>query len=224
MEGNSGNGNRKLKARLRSTAKIEEVATKLFVTRGYTNTRIDDIARKARLTKGGVYHYYGSKESIFLGILDRLEAEIIDESIRRTGEMDGTNAEKIVQMIHYQGQYSAEHPDNFMYIVRASLEFAGTTNRIGRKINNMYRKMIECFALLIADGRRCGEFSPLIGDYELAHFIVGAYDGNVLEWYRSGREASVGRSLVKALRVTVLHTLRFDRRSGVVARKSLPLA
>jgi hypothetical protein len=53
-------------------AKIGRVAAKLFKEKGYSETRVDDISNVAKLSKGGIYHYFFSKNEILyfkLGIL-----------------------------------------------------------------------------------------------------------------------------------------------------------
>jgi AcrR family transcriptional regulator len=47
------------------------VATKLFATRGYHGTRMDDVADKVGLNKATVYHYYASKALILYDIYQR---------------------------------------------------------------------------------------------------------------------------------------------------------
>ncbi len=54
---------------------IRDAATRCFVRRGFSATRLLDIAREAGLSKGGVYFYYRAKEQLFHDILEtHLEA------------------------------------------------------------------------------------------------------------------------------------------------------
>jgi AcrR family transcriptional regulator len=72
---------------------IAKAAAELFSAKGYVDTSVDDIAAVARVTKGGVYHYFGSKTEILYFIcsayvdldLDNLEKSLsdIDESIEK---------------------------------------------------------------------------------------------------------------------------------------------
>jgi AcrR family transcriptional regulator len=50
--------------------KIGHAATKVFNKKGYMETNIDDIATAARMSKGGIYHYFSSKDEILYFILD----------------------------------------------------------------------------------------------------------------------------------------------------------
>jgi len=47
----------------------------LFANKGYQSTSIDDIAKKAGISKGLMYNYFASKESILLQLLDNYVAE-----------------------------------------------------------------------------------------------------------------------------------------------------
>ncbi len=40
-------------------------ALRLFLLRGYKNVSLIDVAKEVGITKGGIYHYFGSKEELF---------------------------------------------------------------------------------------------------------------------------------------------------------------
>ena len=54
-------------------------ALRLFVTRGYKSVSLIDVANEVGITKGGIYHYFSSKDALLeVGmhyLLDRLEAK-----------------------------------------------------------------------------------------------------------------------------------------------------
>ena len=50
--------------------KIGHAAAKVFNKKGYMETNIDDIATAARMSKGGIYHYFSSKDEILYFILN----------------------------------------------------------------------------------------------------------------------------------------------------------
>jgi TetR/AcrR family fatty acid metabolism transcriptional regulator len=49
---------------------IIDAALKVFRERGYANARMADIARRAGVSYGLVYHYFGSKEVLFEMIVE----------------------------------------------------------------------------------------------------------------------------------------------------------
>ena len=65
---------------------IAKVSAEFFSTKGYIETSVDDIAAAARVTKGGVYHYFASKTEILYFICStyvELDLEGLDQSLGR---------------------------------------------------------------------------------------------------------------------------------------------
>lgn len=51
-------------------ARILNVATREFSNRGYEGAKTDDIADRARINKRMIYHYFSSKELLYLAVLE----------------------------------------------------------------------------------------------------------------------------------------------------------
>ncbi len=68
----------------RSEATTEQLVTaarKLFATKGFAATSIDDIVREAGVTRGALYHHFRSKEDVFEAVFKR-EHVAMGERIR----------------------------------------------------------------------------------------------------------------------------------------------
>ncbi|PRW64975.1 TetR family transcriptional regulator [Actinopolyspora mortivallis] len=65
-------------------AALVESAIELFTERGYANSSLDEIAKRARVTKGALYHHFAGKRALFeaafegveIGVVSRLSAEM----------------------------------------------------------------------------------------------------------------------------------------------------
>src|SRR6266436_3495719 len=55
---------------------ILDAARRLFASRGFAATSIDDLAALAGVAKGAVYHHFKSKEEIFGRVFEDMTAEI----------------------------------------------------------------------------------------------------------------------------------------------------
>lgn len=55
---------------------VEKAARALFGARGFADTTVDDIAARAGVAKGAVYHHFASKEEIFARVLEAIQAEL----------------------------------------------------------------------------------------------------------------------------------------------------
>lgn len=49
--------------------RIVKAATKNFAKKGYANTTIDIVTKSAKVSKGGLYHHFQSKEDLFIAVL-----------------------------------------------------------------------------------------------------------------------------------------------------------
>lgn len=54
---------------------ILDIAAELFATAGYTVTSVDDIIRKAGISKGAFYHHFSSKDALLEGLAERAAAQ-----------------------------------------------------------------------------------------------------------------------------------------------------
>ena len=50
-----------------------DAAAELFTERGFARTSLDDVAAAARVTKGAIYHHFGSKPGLLEALFDELE-------------------------------------------------------------------------------------------------------------------------------------------------------
>jgi len=58
--------------------KLIQSATELFNDFGYTGTSINDIAKKSKLSKGILYHYFQSKDDVYLFCLSECINNFVD--------------------------------------------------------------------------------------------------------------------------------------------------
>ena len=58
---------------------IAKIGAKLFSKKGFAETSMDDIAAAAKLSKGGIYHYFSSKTEVLYFILDNFMDVVLKE-------------------------------------------------------------------------------------------------------------------------------------------------
>jgi len=56
---------------------LHDSALELFVRQGYGKTSIEDIVRKARVTRGAFYYHYKSKEDVFVQVYEGLAVQLV---------------------------------------------------------------------------------------------------------------------------------------------------
>lgn len=88
----AGNRSRGPKFRRRAEARPDEVldaALALFIEKGFAATRVEDIARRAGLSKGAVYLYFPSKEAIIEGLVRRAVVPLATDALAFAGSFEG---------------------------------------------------------------------------------------------------------------------------------------
>jgi AcrR family transcriptional regulator len=88
---------------------IEEAASRLFAEHGYAETRLEDIAAAAGVTKQLLYQHFASKKALHLALLAKHRDEILGrltESISTPGRL----AERLPRVLDDWFSYVEEHP------------------------------------------------------------------------------------------------------------------
>lgn len=136
---------------------IRVAAEQLFAEHGYASTTIRDIAKKAGVNSGLLYHYYDNKETLYLTLLEHAVSDLVNqmEAIEKT---DIAPDEKILNIakLFYQ-QYQA-HPQSFDMFHRAAKESHQAALQVIAHWSS------RCFASLehiAEDGVKQGIFRPL---------------------------------------------------------------
>jgi AcrR family transcriptional regulator len=61
--------------------RILEAAVKVFATKGYHDTKVDDIVSESNTSKGSFYFYFPSKQDIFLALVDTF-ADLLESRLK----------------------------------------------------------------------------------------------------------------------------------------------
>jgi AcrR family transcriptional regulator len=90
VEGEKPIGPRSRKG-VRTRARLVDAAKLVFEDTGYLEARISDIAERAGLSHGSFYHYFESKEEIFLEVAEAQEETFSRDSVISSGLIDPTS-------------------------------------------------------------------------------------------------------------------------------------
>src|SRR5215813_231086 len=91
-------------------AEIARAALELFVERGFSATKLEDIARKAGVSKGTMYVYFESKEAIFKAAVRESLVASIERGEQLTEQFRGTTPQLVAAMLRFWWQSMGESP------------------------------------------------------------------------------------------------------------------
>lgn len=67
-----------------TTARLIEVATEVFARDGFAHAATEAIVARAGVTRGALYHHFGSKEGLFKAVLEHVQRQVgtrVEESV-----------------------------------------------------------------------------------------------------------------------------------------------
>lgn len=133
-------------------------ARRAFSDKGLADTRIDDIARAAGVTKQLVYHYFGSKEQLFASVLDESAQELLADLL--TLELDHLPPTQALRLLlgHLFDQYRADPELSALAqeSFRLHQHHAGHTNRF----TGLVPTLVHLMGGILQRGAASGEFTP----------------------------------------------------------------
>jgi AcrR family transcriptional regulator len=89
MAVNTGNGKDRREAQGEATRLgLLTAARELFGENGYAATSIEEVASRAGVTKGAVYHHFGGKATLFQEVYEQVMREVSDQVVSKFNEAD----------------------------------------------------------------------------------------------------------------------------------------
>ncbi|VTY39992.1 HTH-type transcriptional repressor NicS [Xylophilus ampelinus] len=136
----------------RSQAAILLAARDEFANHGLAGARVDRIAERADVNKRLIYYYFGSKDDLFLAVLERTYADI-REAEQRLHLDEVEPVEAIRQLISFTWHYYLEHPEFITLLNSENLHKAVHLKRSDR-IQEMNSPLVQLLDGILERGRR----------------------------------------------------------------------
>jgi AcrR family transcriptional regulator len=89
----AGTGSRQTERSAATRARLVEAARELFAERPYADVGTEEIVRRARVTRGALYHHFADKRDLFRAVHEQLEAELVDSIAKQLA--DSANADPV---------------------------------------------------------------------------------------------------------------------------------
>jgi AcrR family transcriptional regulator len=150
---------------------ISRISAELFSAKGYLETSMDDIAEASRLTKGGIYYYFHSKEDILYSICSTyMDLRLGDLKESLNGIEDGN--ERVRTIVLHLVDHSIAYHDIGKILLSESHKLSPKHLKLIRARENRYHEIVS------------GVMADLLGEAarkETVTAITYAFFG-MLEW------------------------------------------
>ena len=146
-------------------ARILRAATAEFSAKGLAGARVDEIARRAGVSKRMLYHYFGNKEALWLAVLEQAYLHIRSEEreldVERLSPVDGMR-----RLIEFTLAYDSAHPEFISLLLGENLQRARYLRR-SRKVRELHTSLLDVIEDILARGRSSGVFRGGVDAAEL---------------------------------------------------------
>jgi len=156
----------------RTMAEILAVATHEFADKGLTGARIDEIAAATRTSKRMIYYYFGSKDGLYLAVLE--------EAYRRMREIEAdlhlADLEPLAALQKLVEFTYDHHRDNedFIRLVMSENIQRGDYLRQSKNIQSLNSIAIQSLQAVYARGVEQGLFRPGLDPVDI-HSAISAF-------------------------------------------------
>lgn len=151
------------KFRRRAEARPDEMldaALAVFVEKGFAAAKVEEVARRAGVSKGTIYLYFPSKQALVEGIVRRAVAPIAERALPDMAQFEGDPRLAIAMLINALRSVFAD-PKNLdvpRLILREIMNFPDIAQFYRREVLD---KAIPVLKALVAKGVASGQLRPV---------------------------------------------------------------
>jgi AcrR family transcriptional regulator len=162
---------RKPKAPEVNRVRILSAAVAEFASRGFKGASMDAIAARTDTTRALINYYFGSKEKLYLAVLERVYAEI--REAERPLDLDHLPpVEAIRCIVEFTYSYYVTHQD-FVRLVVAENQARGRHMKKSTAMRTLNRPIIVTLSGVIARGQADGSFRADVNAIDV-HMAIAA--------------------------------------------------
>jgi AcrR family transcriptional regulator len=167
----SGAGRRKLDAE-RTRQEILTAAREEFAEHGLSGARVDAIAARTNTAKRMIYYYFGSKEALYLAVLEAAYGDIRrSESALNLDQYSPVEA--ILRLAEFTFDYDEAHPD-FIRLVSTENTLFGRNIAQSATIRQLNRGVIATLERVLDRGKRQGVFDLAVDPLDV-HLLISSF-------------------------------------------------
>lgn len=161
--------------------RILEAAVKVFATKGYHDTKIDDIVGEAQTSKGAFYFYFPSKQDIFIALSDTF-ADLLESKLSEAVQSESHGLQQMDAALRVSlglfSQYRGLAKIALVQAVGLGAVFEERRRAINDRLTRLVQTRLEAAAAE-------GSIPPLKADLA-ARAWVGALNEIVTHWIYTG--------------------------------------
>jgi AcrR family transcriptional regulator len=165
--------------------RILDAALNIFASKGYYDTRMDEIVEASDTSKGAIYFHFPNKERLFLALVDQF-ADLIERRVRESVEREAEGIARVRAALHACletfGRY--RRPAKILLVQAVGLGSVFEKKRV--EVNDRFASLIREY---LDEAIHVGDIAPVDTDV-VSYAWMGAIYGIVIRWVYTGEPDS----------------------------------
>jgi len=149
----------------RTQQAILAAAEEEFASKGLAGARVDVIAEQAGANKRMLYYYFGSKDDLYLAVLERAYGKM-RETERELNLTDLDPLDAIRRLVEFKFDYCLKNPTIIPLLAGENMHGAKYLKR-SRKLRDMHTMLVDIISKVLTEGEKKGEIKPGIDPLHL---------------------------------------------------------
>lgn len=170
---------RKTAERMKREALMVAAAEKLFSQHHFDNVSMDEIARKAQVTKRTLYQYFTGKEDLFFAVALKGYKKLYASTIKGF-ELEGSAFEKLQYGFGAYYRFSVEQADTFRLIqlvgnIRIRTQNSPRLEEWSKFDSTLFANIAKIVTLGVEDGSMRKDLDPVHATFSLVFMTTGFF-------------------------------------------------
>lgn len=187
--------------------KIIKSSMEVFAEKGYENASTNDIIKKAGISKGILFHYFGNKKNLYLYILDKT----LERAVEKINTGNGTASSDLFERISATGmmklRLALEEPLIYRMIFTT---FINTPDPIKEAVQDRYKKLYGVAMKMFFDGLDLSKIRSGVDPNKAIEVILLFLEGYQAKYIEVWKNISADEALASMDRLMEESRVYFD--------------
>lgn len=183
--------------------RILDAALSVFSSKGYHDTKMDEIVEASDTSKGSIYFYFPNKERLFLALVDQF-ADLLERRVTEAVEHEDEGIARVraalQACLETFGRY--RRPAKILLVQAVGLGSVFEKKRI--EVNDRFASLIKKY---LDESIAVGDIAPVDTDV-VSYAWMGAIYGIVIRWVYTGEPDS--ERILSALLPLLLKSVGYE--------------
>jgi TetR/AcrR family transcriptional regulator, fatty acid metabolism regulator protein len=183
--------------------RILDAALNIFSSKGFHDTRMDEIVHEAHTSKGSIYFHFPNKEKLFTALVDQF-ADLIERRVTTAiaQEKQGMDRVKVAlrEVLETFARY--RRPAKLLLVQAVGLGSVFEKKRL--EVTDRFATLIKSY---LDEAVAAGDIAPIDSEV-VAHAWMGAIYNVVIQWVYTGEPTQ--ERIIAAMLPLLLNSVGYD--------------